>query len=332
MIRPPIRLRVAERTQAAEARRAATELARSLGFSETRAGEIAIVVTEAGNNLANHATGGEILLSATEDEKHAAIDMLAIDRGPGMNIDQCLEDGYSTGGTSGTGLGAIRRLAGAFDVWSSPASGTVLFSRFEREPHPPQPFIVGSARAAKDGEIACGDAWVAKQEPGHISLLVADGLGHGHFAADASVQAGMTFLGQTFRGCADMIRLIHASLRGTRGAAISVASINSETGKVCYSGLGNVAGVILRPGGSQSMVSMNGTAGHQAAKVGEFEYVWPPAGLLVMYSDGLVSSWTLDRYPGLTRRHPSVIAGVLYRDYTRGRDDVTVVVVAETGS
>jgi len=48
--------------------------------------------------------------------------------------------------------------------------------------------------------------------------------------------------------------------------------------------------------------------------------------MLVLHSDGLVSHWSLDAYPGLAARDPSLIAGILYRDFTRGRDDVTVVV------
>ena len=48
-----------------------------------------------------------------------------------------------------------------------------------------------------------------------------------------------------------------------------------------------------------------------------------------MHSDGLLSRWSLDGYPGLMRRDPSVIAGVLYRDYLRTKDDVSVVVVQE---
>ena len=44
-----------------------------------------------------------------------------------------------------------------------------------------------------------------------------------------------------------------------------------------------------------------------------------------MASDGLKTQWRLDRYTGLLDRHPSLIAGILYRDYSRGSDDATVV-------
>jgi hypothetical protein len=46
-----------------------------------------------------------------------------------------------------------------------------------------------------------------------------------------------------------------------------------------------------------------------------------------MHSDGLLTNWSLDAYPGLLTRHPALIAGVMYRDFRRGRDDVTVLAV-----
>jgi anti-sigma regulatory factor (Ser/Thr protein kinase) len=324
LIRPPVRLPITEPTQASEARRTATELARTLGFTD-----VPIAVTETGTNLAKHAIRGEILLSAEASERHAALDMLAIDHGPGMDLERCLRDGYSTAGTSGTGFGAIHRLATTFDAWSD-SSGTVLLARFERERRTPAPFVVGAARAAKHGETACGDGWFMKCEGSHLGVLVADGLGHGQLAADAAIEAASVFHSQTFRGAADMVRLIHAGLRGTRGAAVAVASIDSGDRRIRYSGLGNVAGVVVHSAGTQSLISLNGTAGHQASKISEFEYPWPAGSLLVMHTDGLATSWRLDRYPGLVRRHPAVIAGVLYRDYNRGRDDVTVVVISDS--
>jgi hypothetical protein len=57
----------------------------------------------------------------------------------------------------------------------------------------------------------------------------------------------------------------------------------------------------------------------------EFTYPWPDDALLILHTDGLSGRWSLDAYPGLARRHPSLVAGVLFRDWDRGRDDVTVV-------
>ena len=42
----------------------------------------------------------------------------------------------------------------------------------------------------------------------------------------------------------------------------------------------------------------------------------PERGVLVMHSDGLTSRWSLDAYQGLLSRHPALIAGVLYRDFS----------------
>jgi hypothetical protein len=61
------------------------------------------------------------------------------------------------------------------------------------------------------------------------------------------------------------------------------------------------------------------------ARINEFSYPWADGALLIMHSDGLGSRWQIERYPGLSDRHPALVAGVLYRDWSRGRDDVTVV-------
>ncbi len=94
-----------------------------------------------------------------------------------------------------------------------------------------------------------------------------------------------------------------------------------------FSGLGNVTGqVYAGPTRSQHLVSVNGTAGHNAARIREFSYSWPPNGILVMHTDGLSTGTGLETQPALALRDPTLIAGVLYRDFSRGRDDATVLV------
>ena len=60
-------------------------------------------------------------------------------------------------------------------------------------------------------------------------------------------------------------------------------------------------------------------------RINEFSYPWAEGAVLVLHSDGLGGRWDLARYPGLSRHHPSLVAGVLFRDWSRRRDDVTVV-------
>jgi len=83
------------------------------------------------------------------------------------------------------------------------------------------------------------------------------------------------------------------------------------------------------------MASHNGTVGHQLHKIQEFTFPWSASSILVMHSDGLRSGWDLQAYPGIWSKHPGLIAGILYRDFFRERDDVTVLVAknrAEAGS
>jgi hypothetical protein len=159
--------------------------------------------------------------------------------------------------------------------------------------------------------------------------MVSDGLGHGQLAGEASLQAVRVFEDAPWSGAENAVTDLHAALRSSRGAAVSVTDVDFENQRVDYCGLGNIAGTILHPQGVQRMVSHNGTAGHSAAKIASFRYRWQQGSVLVLHSDGISTHWSLDRYPGLLRNHPSVIAGVLYRDFGRGRDDATVVVLKQ---
>ena len=159
--------------------------------------------------------------------------------------------------------------------------------------------------------------------------MLADGLGHGHFAAAAANAAigAADRLGQD--GCAKTLATVHDRIRHTRGAAVAVAEVSLARRVMTFAGVGNIAAAIVDNGSIRQAVSHNGTLGHQARVFREYSYPWPEGAMLVMHSDGLTSHWSLTRYPGLSMRHPSLIAAVLYRDYSRGRDDVTVVVAKE---
>jgi hypothetical protein len=119
---------------------------------------------------------------------------------------------------------------------------------------------------------------------------------------------------------------VHRTISSTRGAAAACAVLDTDSSKIKYSGVGNIAGTVVSADRARGMVSHNGTLGVQMLRNQQFEYEWPRGSHVVMHSDGLSARWTLPAYPGLQRRHPGVIAAVLYRDFVRRRDDATVIV------
>jgi serine phosphatase RsbU (regulator of sigma subunit) len=189
---------------------------------------------------------------------------------------------------------------------------------------------VGAVHASKPGEDVCGDAWAWRLREQRIVLMLADGLGHGLHAHDAAAAATATFALIHEHPPARVVEDTHAALRATRGAAVAVLAADLDHRTIRYCGLGNISTTILHSA-RQTLVSMNGTAGHTASRLQEFQYPLPANAVIVMHSDGLTSHWDLGPYPGLRTRDASVIAGVLYRDFSRRRDDVTVVVAKAGG-
>jgi hypothetical protein len=274
--------------------------------------------------MVKHGDGGMLLVG--DGETH--VDVLALDRGPGMaDVARCLADGYSSAGTPGNGLGAVRRLSQTFAVASWPGLGTGILARLTRQGTTPPTDSIGGLSVPKHGEDACGDDWWVHAHGGGLSVLVVDGLGHGPEAARAAQEAMRVFRRNPAAPPAESVQSLHLALRHTRGGALAVAGIDPAAGTVTYAGLGNVAASLVPANGPpRHLVSLNGIAGHNARKIHAFEY--PCAqGLLIMHSDGVGTGWKPDRYPGFAHLHPLLLAGLLFRDFARRRDDATVVVV-----
>lgn len=319
----------------AEARRRASVLAKAAALDETAAGELAIAVTEAAGNIVKHAIRGQLLLRRLERKDRFGVEVLAFDKGPGMaSIAESMRDGYSTAGSPGTGLGALKRMTSGLEIWSSVGKGTLL--RFEVWPKAAVPersrFACGAISVPKPGETECGDDWAVIESSGRIVVFVVDGLGHGPAAATAARAAVAAATRHAARDAADIIDAVHAALRPTRGAAAAVAVLQIEKALCTFCGVGNIAASIRGPSSPRNLVSHNGILGHQVRKVQEFQYPFPRHALLIAHSDGLATHWDLAPYSGLEMRHPALIAAALFRDHARGRDDVTVVALREERS
>ncbi|HWQ57064.1 MAG TPA: SpoIIE family protein phosphatase [Bryobacteraceae bacterium] len=330
-------VRVTEATEAAEGRRVASALAGRVGFTPEQAGRVALVATETATNILRHGGGGELLVSPAERGGKRGVEILALDNGPGMrDVRRSMEDGYSTGGSSGTGLGAIERLSSECEIYSTPGKGTAVLARVfpegsgRRDLCGESDLEIGGVAVPMHGEELCGDAWASRPDPCGCLILVADGLGHGPAAAEASARAVQVFREYPDNEFPELIERMHGALRSTRGAAVALARVCTGERGVAFAGVGNISGAVVAEGGTvKQMVSHAGTIGHEYRRVQEFRYAYPEGAVVVLHSDGITTHWSLDAYPGLREHSAAMIAAVLYRDFNRGRDDATVVVVKE---
>ncbi|MBB3257417.1 anti-sigma regulatory factor (Ser/Thr protein kinase) [Paraburkholderia bannensis] len=350
---------IGDASSVAFARRGAAQAAHLAGLDATDAGRLAIVLTEAATNILKHAGHGELLVRALE----RGVELIALDRGPGIaDVRAAQSDGHSTAGTPGTGLGAINRLSDQLALWSQPGHGTVLRVLVQQAggPRPARPAPeIGGVCVPYPGEDVCGDGWQAQADPGGFTIAVADGLGHGaqaHVAAAAALEVLRKRPGLTPGA---LMELSHAALRPTRGAALALARFDLVRSTVSFCGTGNISAVAYGTGkpnhgaqghgatprssggsggssaadtpgdmrSSYQIVSRNGIVGHTMRGTQEFELAWRDSGTLILHSDGVGTRWDLDAWPGLAHQSAVVIAAVLYRDFSRRRDDATVVVV-----
>ncbi len=310
-----------------EARRTATGLAQALGFDEEQRSNVGIVATEIANNVLLHANGGEVAICPFADGEGAWLDLLALDRGPGIaDLPRAMEDGYSTIGTAGQGLGAIERISDFSSVFSMPGRGTVGWSRFTKGQAEFQQGV-GVVCVPIRGETVAGDSYLVLNEGGRTIYMMVDGLGHGKGAAEAADEAVRVVGRSAGLPAAEIVSRTHDALKKTRGAAMSVAIVDGERRLLTYAGVGNVTAMLVGAGSSRTLTPQNGTLGAVMPRQTQ-EYVYPVEGetTLIMFTDGLSSKVGVAGYPGILKRPPALLAGVLYRDFSRKRDDATVMV------
>jgi len=331
-VRDSIVVNVEEPTQVAAARRAAADLCHRLQLPQETAADAELIAVELANNLLQHAGSGQLFF--TPHSIPGSIEILSIDRGPGIpSVQRALTDGYTSRNTPGLGLGAIQRKARHFDLFSVLGKGTVAAALIgpPLARHEVAPWDTSVLSVPLRGELANGDAWAIHIGPTSTTFLLADGLGHGPYASEASSLARTIFLRELERdpnlSLTELIELFHPPLRATRGAAISLFAVNRSnlTGIGC--GVGNVSCLLQSPdGNTRSLASHNGTVGHQMRRLQEFPFTLAPGTLLILHSDGLSTHWKLAQYPGLDHAAPALIAATLFRDAARPRDDATVLV------
>jgi serine/threonine-protein kinase RsbT len=118
------------------ARQRARAMASGLELTSTDQTLLATAISEVARNITTYATRGEVLLKVIRDDagRHG-IRVIAQDQGPGIeNVEQALQDGFTSGGGLGLGLPGARRLVHEFHIETAPGRGTkVTLVMWERE-------------------------------------------------------------------------------------------------------------------------------------------------------------------------------------------------------
>lgn len=333
-----VRLDVDEQSQIGAARRHVTALGNAHKLDADAVGRLALIVTEAATNVVRHGRGGTIVLRPLVHSDGPAMEVLALDKGPGIpNVERAMADGYSSAGTAGQGLGAIRRLSEVFAIHSQRGLGTAVLSRVGKREHKMSRAFraallddrIGVVCVPMRGESECGDDWQVIPLRDRLALMLVDGLGHGPDAARAAASAKQSFAACASSGHDVMLCALDGGMRATRGAAVSVVTVEEATKEVTFTGVGNVDARLISDGPTQYLVPQNGIVGHGMPVLRSTILTMPPGGRLVMHSDGIVARWRLDAYEGGKKLHPGLLAGIIYRDFARERDDVTVLVLAD---
>lgn len=321
---------IGDTSEVAPARRGISAFASAAGFSTEDAGRAALVATEIGTNLVKHGGGGELVVRRLDDGTRHGIELLGLDKGAGMaDVSKCLRDGYSTSGSPGTGLGAMERLSQRFEIYSRAGLGTAVLAQLwpdSRQPSP-QRLEIGAVVIPKPGESCCGDAWCYTERVEGVMVLGIDGLGHGLPASQAANEACRVFEMDKHKPALRIMQSMHEALRPTRGAAATLLEIDWDAGRVTSVAVGNVQAALVHGDEIKRIAADNGIVGHVISRPRELVHECRPDSTVIVHSDGLTANWNLARYPGLMRHHAALIAGVLYRDCKRGRDDSLIVVI-----
>jgi serine/threonine-protein kinase RsbT len=120
-------LTIASEHDILRARQRGRELAEQMGFFGTDLTILATAISEIVRNIVQYARRGEVSFAGVQEGGRWGILVVARDEGPGIpDIDQAMQDGFSTGRSLGLGLPGARRLMDEFHVASQPGAGTVV--------------------------------------------------------------------------------------------------------------------------------------------------------------------------------------------------------------
>ena len=189
----------------------------------------------------------------------------------------------------------------------------------------------GYASRALEGDCS-GDVHVVAPFDRGALVAVFDGLGHGEEAAQAATAGAAVLQADPSAPVGELVLRCHDALRGTRGAVLTVVSIDAVRGELEWCGVGNVEGMLVRgqrglP--SEAVPTRGGVVGYRLPPLKVSSVPITPGDILLLASDGLRSGF----WAALERdAEPQQMADALFARYAKTTDDALVLAVRYLGA
>ncbi len=187
----------------------------------------------------------------------------------------------------------------------------------------------GSTTRCRRGEARSGDLAVVTLVPDGALVAGIDGLGHGREAAHAADRAAAVVSEDRTRDLPLLIRSCHVALRGTRGAAISLAFLSYTQGTITWLGVGNVEGRVLSGdpaarGLKAALPLGRGVVGHELPKMMIATLEVRTGDLLILATDGIGATFADFFNPSGSAQ---AISERIVTEHWNRKDDALVVAV-----
>ena len=269
---------------------------------------ICTVVSELGTNILKFAGKGTVSLARVIDSGHDAIQVVAQDKGPGIqDLELAMQDGYSTSETLGLGLPAVRRIMSTMKVETASGRGTtvIAYKWLDGLTRAGQPTVLLRSSGTKQsgllkieyaqkvrqypGESVSGDVAVLRQSGSGLLFGIIDASGHGSEAHLLAQRLSQAIAEEQSSSPEDLLRVVHRLSKGTRGAAVGLAFLDCASHRLTYAGIGNVH---IRVLGARSWrgVSRDGIVGERMPGILQQRVGVSTGDVIVVASDGVSES------------------------------------------
>jgi serine/threonine protein phosphatase PrpC len=170
-----------------------------------------------------------------------------------------------------------------------------------------------------------GDAFIVNERNGELLAGLIDGLGHGEPAETAAMAAQQYIRSHMDMPLAELFQGVSRACRATRGVVMALARFSAE--KVTFASVGNVEARVYGSPEHNPFLIHRGIVGAFDLHVAVQEHLWDPKWILILHTDGLLTNWQWEDFPGLALDPAQVIARRLLHDLAFGDDDATTLIV-----